>query len=173
MEKGQVPWNKGRTVETDPRVRKYVNKHAMAVKGQKAWNKGLTKETDERIRKYSDTLNTVMNRPDIKIKYAGENAVNYIDGRSYLPYCKKFNNEFKEAVRVRDSRICQLCGKTQEENKERLSAHHIHYDKTNCYPDCIALCRICNSVVNFNRDFYEELFTFKLWIRNLLYWNFI
>ncbi len=170
-EKGYSPWNKGHTAETDQRVRKYVDKHKLAVKGQKAWNKGLTKETDERVKKYSNTLCNVMNRPDIKIKYTGENTGNYIDGRSYLPYCNKFNNKFKEAIRIRDDQICQLCGMTQENNKEKLSVHHIHYDKSNCYPDCVALCRKCNSIVNFNREFYEELFTFKLWIRNLLYWK--
>ncbi len=84
----------------------------------------------------------------------------WIDGRSFLPYCWKFNGALKEAVRNRDNYICQLCNK--KEKDEKHSIHHIHYDKENCYPDLITLCRSCNSKVNKNRDFWEELFTFML-----------
>ena len=93
----------------------------------------------------------------------------WIDGRSFLPYCEKFNEPLKEAVRERDSRICQLC--SSKEINRKNSVHHIHYDKENCYPDLITLCISCNSKVNKNRDFWEELFTFMLWIRGMLYWK--
>ena len=65
--KGQIPWNKGLTKETDERLKKYAdslrnyyeeNKRIPWNKGltgvQESWNKGLTKETDERLKKLSE-----------------------------------------------------------------------------------------------------------------------
>jgi hypothetical protein len=98
----------------------------------------------------------------------------YIDGRSFLPYCEKFNNRFKEQVRIRDGNICQLCGKTQEENGRKLDVHHIHHDKSNCYPDCIALCKHCNLHEVEKKDmtkYYEDLFMNNLNNRGLLFWT--
>ena len=106
----------------------------------------------------------------------GENAFNWKGGISYFPYCKKFNKILKEMVRTRDCRICQLCGKKEINNilingeNKKLSIHHIHYDKENCYPDLIALCNKCNSIVNGNRKYYEELFMNKLNEKELLFW---
>ena len=83
---------------------------------------------------------------------------NWKGGITPQPYCKKFNNKFKEAVRERDDYTCQLCGCEQEDNGRRLSVHHIHYDKENCYPDVIALCNACNVKVNVNREYWEKYF---------------
>lgn len=104
-----------------------------------------------------------------------ENNSNWRGGTSYLPYCKKFDNDLKESVIIRDNYTCQLCGKTQEQqiNKigKRLTPHHIHYDKQNCYPDLITLCCSCNLKVNWNRLYYESLFMNKLNDRQLLFWT--
>jgi len=99
-----------------------------------------------------------------------ENSYSWIDGRSYYPYCKKFNNRLKERVRNRDNRTCQLC--CSKEDGIKLAIHHVHYDKENCYPDLISLCRTCNSKVNkiSERKFYEKLFMNKLNERGLLFW---
>ena len=99
----------------------------------------------------------------------GENNSMWNGGSSFGKYCKKFNRLVKEAIRKRDDYTCQLCN-TKEINRKH-SVHHIHYDKENCYPDLITLCRSCNTKVNHNRDFWEELFTFMLWIRGMLYWK--
>lgn len=88
-------------------------------------------------------------------------------GISFMPYCHKFNNTLKEQIRNRDDRTCQLCGKKEIDNGRRLDVHHIHYDKDNCEPDLIALCNGCNSKVNINRDYYENLFMEKLKCRGL------
>ena len=117
----------------------------------------------------------IAKQPDVKkklsIRQIGELNPNWQGGKSFEPYCIKFNFKFKESIRFRDSYTCQLCGKTQEQEGRRLTVHHIHYDKQNCFPDCVALCNSCNAKVNFNRDHNEELFTFMLWTRNLLYWR--
>lgn len=103
-----------------------------------------------------------------KNKMRKENNYNWKGGTSFKPYCWRFNKLLKKQIRERDNRICQLCGKTEEENHQKLSVHHIHYDKENCYPDLISLCCICNSKVNFNREYYEEFFMNKLKEKKLL-----
>jgi len=101
----------------------------------------------------------------------GSNNPNWKGGTSFLPYCLKFNKELKEKIRIRDNRICQLCGKSEEANGQKLSIHHIHYDKENCYPDLISLCRSCNCKVNGDRIYYINLFMNKLNDKNLLCWG--
>lgn len=117
--------------------------------------------------------NNPMKRFDVRIKITGKNNSQYIDGRSKFPYCFKWTKELRESVRIRDGYICQLCNKTQVEEGKRLSVHHIHYDKENCYPDLITLCRSCNCKVNKKneRKNYEFLFMNKLNDSGLLFWN--
>jgi len=104
-------------------------------------------------------------------KWKGENNPKFNNWSSYKPYCKRFNKNLKEAVRERDNRLCQLCSKNEAENKEKQTVHHVHYDKENCYPDLICLCRSCNSKVNGNRDYYEKLFMNMLNDKQLLFWT--
>ncbi len=105
-----------------------------------------------------------------KIAFAqlGNKNHNWQGGKSFEPYCSKFNNQLKERIRDRDGRTCQLC--SVKENGTKLSVHHIHYDKENCYPDLIALCLHCNIKANGNRIFYENLFMNKLNEKGLLFW---
>lgn len=101
--------------------------------------------------------------------YYGEKSGNWKGGLSFLPYCSKFNKKLKESIRERDNRTCQKC--SNKENGQRLSVHHIHYDKENCYPDLISLCRKCNSKVNSNRNYWEQYFMEILKEKNLLNWR--
>lgn len=102
-------------------------------------------------------------------KYVGPNSPNWRGGISYEPYCHKFNNELKERVRNRDNRTCQKCG--CKENGRKLSVHHIHYDKDNCYPDLISLCLSCHTSSNANRNYWEEYYMNILETRGLLNWS--
>lgn len=110
-------------------------------------------------------------KDSMKTKNHGEDNPNWKGGISFLPYCFKFNNELKEIIRQRDDHICQLCNKTQDGERRKLSVHHIHYDKENCEPDLITLCRSCNIKVNTAREYYEGLFMNKLNERELLFWT--
>lgn len=101
-------------------------------------------------------------------KHRGDKSSGWRGGVSFKPYCPKFNNKLKKAIRNRDNRTCQLCG--TKENGRQLDVHHIHYDKENCTPDLIALCQGCNSKANYNQNYYEKLFMNNLNNRNLLYW---
>jgi len=91
---------------------------------------------------------------------SGKNNPQWRGGISFKPYCPKFNNEFKEYIRDKFGRICFLCDKNEEENEQKLSVHHVNYNK-NCGCDddetCqfVPLCRSCNSKVNKNREEWE------------------
>jgi endogenous inhibitor of DNA gyrase (YacG/DUF329 family) len=109
------------------------------------------------------------------IAYRGKNHPNWQGGISYAPYCHKFNAEFKEYIRTKFGRVCFLCGKTEVENRKRLSVHHVNYNK-NCGcaeteedkkaddNSCqfVPLCVSCNSKVNGNRDLWERRIKTKM-----------
>lgn len=88
----------------------------------------------------------------------GVNSGQWNGGTSFNPYCFRFNNRLKESIRMRDGRKCQLCGADEVLNGRRLDVHHIHYDRENCDPDLISLCRKCNIKVNNNRSKWESHF---------------
>jgi len=121
-------------------------------------NKYVSKKTRKRM---------CINHADV----SGSNNPNWNGGTSYIPYCIKFNKELKEQVRTRDNYTCQRCEITQEEHGKKLSIHHIHFDKENCYPDLIALCRSCNSIVNSRKNGSEKRFMKNLKQRGLLNWK--
>lgn len=99
--------------------------------------------------------------PECQHKYhSGKNHPAWQGGISFEPYCQKFNNEFKEYIRNKFGRVCFLCPITEEENGQKLSVHHVNYNK-NCGCDddktCqfVPLCRGCNTKVNNNREMWE------------------
>jgi len=82
----------------------------------------------------------------------------YIDGSSKKKYPKEFSKELKVKIFKRDNYTCQKCN-IYPINK--LTAHHIDYDKQNCKKDnLITLCQKCNSEVNKNRAFWLVYFTY-------------
>jgi len=92
------------------------------------------------------------------------NHPNWINGLSYEPYTREFNESLKESIRDRDNHTCQNCGKKEsEELKElnkKLSIHHIDYNKLNCVDtNLITLCSKCNTFANADRDFWFAFFT--------------
>ncbi len=181
-------WNKGLTKEIDIRIKKISEKmsgnnnpakraeikiklsksHIGLQSGKKHPRYGikLTQEHKDILKKANTGINSHM------YGKRGKLCQNYIDGRSFFPYCEKFNNSLKKAIRIRDNHICQLCGNVWI-NGKKYSIHHIHYDKQNCYPDLITLCQSCNSKVNklSERKNYEALFMNKLNDRQLLFWT--
>lgn len=95
--------------------------------------------------------------------HSGERHHNWKGGKSFEPYCQKFNNKFKERVREFFCNRCVECGKTQEENGNKLHVHHVNYDKSSCCSDVkplfVPLCNSCHIKTNFNRQYWEERFT--------------
>lgn len=99
----------------------------------------------------ANTLRLVVSAETISRQSSGENHYNWRGGISKEPYPWEFNDDLKEQIRSRDEYRCKLCGR-----EKALTVHHIDYDKQNCQPDnLITLCCICNSRVNFDRNFWQ------------------
>lgn len=91
---------------------------------------------------------------------SGENSPNWQGGLSYGKYCEKFNDEFKEKIRDLFGQRCFICGITEEENNEKLSVHHVNYDKKClCSSNCefVPVCRSCHMKTGRNRRYWEDL----------------
>lgn len=89
---------------------------------------------------------------------SGENNYNWQGGISNEPYAFEFNRSLKEMIKERDNYTCQLCG-----NKKYLVVHHIDYEKENSNEgNLITLCNICNSKVNYDREYWTKHFRDKI-----------
>ena len=136
---------KGRTKENNEGMKKMSEKLT-----------GRTKENNEGIRRMSEKLT----------KQTGENNPNWKGGTSFEPYCEKFDDDLKERVRNFFSRCCYVCGKNEIDNAERLSVHHVNYDKMICCnnikPLFVPLCHNCHTKTNGDREYWEEFFTISL-----------
>jgi hypothetical protein len=86
-----------------------------------------------------------------------KNHPSYVHGNGYAPYPLEFNKVFKEKIRTRDNHICQNCGKAG------THIHHIDYNKQNCKEtNLITTCNRCNTIANFNRDYWFAYFTYLM-----------
>jgi len=193
--KHSIAWNKGKrlpplTKEHREKVSKSnIGKHNLSEEHRRKLsekNKGrkLSPETKEKI---SQSVKQIMKSEEIRKKiikanlgkkqseetkkkqseaHRGEKCYFWKGGISFEPYCSKFSRQLKRETRSRDKFTCQLCD--EKENGKKLDVHHIHYDKSNCNPDLVSLCRSCHGKVNVNRNFYEELFINKLKERGII-----
>ena len=74
-----------------------------------------------------------------------------------------FVTRIKEKIRNRDDYICQFCGISQEKFIEKLSIHHINYNKkNNNMSNLISLCNSCHMKTNFNRCYWKKFFGVKI-----------
>ncbi len=94
-------------------------------------------------------------------KKKGNKNSSWRGGVSFGPYCPKFNREFKERVRAFFDYTCLGCGIPQ--NGERLTVHHINYNKQTCcdgtMPMFAPLCRSCHGKTNHNREYWEGIYS--------------
>jgi len=160
----KISWNNGLTKETDRRV----FKSSLKQKGKKPWSKGLTKDTDERLK----ILGIKSSKTRIEKKsQKGKKSHFWQGGISNLPYPFDFDKKLKEYIRDRDNHKCQLCGAPEIELDEKLTVHHIDYIKENLSEvNLISLCKSDNTMVNFNRKYWEDYFT-KLMILKIKFNN--
>jgi len=88
----------------------------------------------------------------------GENNPNWRDGAKNDPYCVVFHQKyFRQEIFERDGYKCQNVHCTKKTDK--LSIHHIDYDKGNCHPDnLITLCVSCNSKANSQRRWHTAYY---------------
>jgi len=143
-----VPWNLN-----IPRTEEVKQKISLANTGKIPWNINIprTKECKQKI----SVANTG--------KLLGNKNPAWIDGRSFEPYCPKFNKNFKFKIRARDGFLCLKCGMREEDHIKlfncNLHSHHINYDKKlTIKENCCALCMRCNIEVNGNRSSWIKFF---------------
>lgn len=126
----------------------------VALKGKKHTEeakKKMKKSAKLRIEKYPHTKPKPFKR--------GKEHYNWRGGISFEPYGLEFNEDLKEVIRNRDRRKCFICEKTELDNKEKLTVHHIDYNKQNNNPDnLISLCRKCHTKTNHNRNYWINYF---------------
>lgn len=97
------------------------------------------------------------------IRLSGESSPHWKGGISSLPYCDSWaDKEYKNDIKIRDGNRClnPYC----EGKSNRLSIHHIDYDKQNCTPtNLITLCPSCNTKANIDRNWHKH------WYRAIMY----
>jgi hypothetical protein len=168
--KGQTPWNKGKRG-----VQVYTKERNKKISES---SKGKIITPDQRM-KISESLKgryCGVNHPfygkchsedtkrKLKESHKLEKAPGWKGGISFLPYCTKFNDEFKERVRKFFNHTCQLCGHVWQSGEKRLAVHHVNYDKMTCCntskPLFVPVCTLgCHAKTNHNREYWEEVFT--------------
>jgi hypothetical protein len=97
----------------------------------------------------------------------GPKSANWKGGKTFQPYCWKFNDSLKIRVRTFFNNICFACG--EAEGEDTLHVHHIQYNKMICCDGkedalLIPLCTSCHN--RTNRDakngFWEKFFYTQL-----------
>ena len=175
FQKGRTPWNKGLTKKTDKRIkgchiRPHTERTKMIIKEKRA-KQIITEETKKKISKSNKGKHSIPKTDETKRKisearkgkYNGKNHHDWQGGISFEPYGLEFNNDLREVVRNRDRRKCFICEKTELENREKLTVHHIDYNKQNNNPNnLITLCRGCHIKTNSNRDNWINYFKQKI-----------
>ena len=102
----------------------------------------------------------------------GEDHPNWRGGISFGKYCPKFNEKTKREVREKYNNCDFVSGLSNIvcNNGEQLSVHHVDYDKQQGCDDhewrLIPLSRSNHAKTNYNRSFWNRLFTYAL-----QYWN--
>lgn len=91
----------------------------------------------------------------------GELSPNWLGGKSFEPYSKEFNKQFKKFIKERDGG-CMLCNISFDDLKllkRQIHVHHIDYNKLNSFPqNCVCLCNYCHSKTNSNRIHWIKFF---------------
>lgn len=123
--------------------------------------KKISISLSKKIPELSAKLKSAWSDPERRSKRILEHNPNWKGGISYEPYCPKFNNRFKERVRLFFGNTCIECGTKQ--NGTKLSVHHVNFNKKSCcdssVPLFVPLCHNCHVKTNSNRDFWEQHFT--------------
>ena len=158
---GKPAWNKNKSPSEETRLKQSIShigkvrseesklKQSQTSKGRISGMKGKS-QTEEAKLKMSISL---------KGKNTGDKNGMWNNGSSFEPYPLGWTKTHKEQVRIRDDYRCQLCGCPQIENIEKLSIHHIDYNKDNInLGNLISLCSRCHSKTNTRREHWVKYF---------------
>lgn len=88
---------------------------------------------------------------------SGRNHYAFIEEPRKYPV--EWTPELRRKIRERDGYKCQVCMKTQKDEKQDLQVHHIDYNKENCEDaNLISLCMACHVRTNINRKQWQAFF---------------
>lgn len=176
-----VHWNLGKSVPEERKVRqsnKMKENYATGKIIHPMLGKHHTKESKEKIRigKTGVPMSDI-GKMHKRGKVASEStrqkmSESHIGGYWYgnvryydNPYCEKWTENLRERVRAFFNYTCFECGVKQ--NGRKINVHHVHYDKKTCCNgsphDLVPLCPECHTKTNFNRDYWEDHFTERLY----------
>lgn len=146
MEKS--PFQKGHQINLGKkRLETTKKKIGLANKGKKRTDKIKKEISEERKERFKNPAN----------------CPNWQGGISFESYPLNWTKKLKEAIRERDNYICFVCEEHQSELKQKLSVHHIDYNKDNLDPkNLISLCRVCHIKTNYNRNYWIKYFNDEL-----------
>lgn len=161
-EEKKIEFSKNRIGENNP----FYNKtHSIKTRLKIGFKGRHSEKTKELIRKSRvGSKSSEYTKYKMRLSHLGDKCNLWKGGISFDPYCPKFNDEFRNRVRFFWDYKCgnTECGKTQEENKAKLSVHHVHFDKQVCCNDkpamFIPLCRTCHSITNGNPKKYIKIY---------------
>lgn len=126
--------------------RRFINYHSQRVNNSMS-GKHWTKKHIEQKRK----------------SMLGESNPNWQGGTGKLGYPFTFNEKLKKQIRKRDNYTCQFCSKREKKNNRRLDIHHIDYNKNNLnFSNLITLCRSCNTMAGYDKEFWVSFFQRKI-----------
>lgn len=150
------PWLTKRNLENNPmKIPEIKEKARLKLIGKIAWNKGLHQWKGKTHPKgFLNHHHKEDSIQKMREKLEGEKCHCWRGGISFEPYSLEFNRRIKMLIKQHDNFTCQLC-----ERQEKLTIHHIDYDKKNSdISNLICLCISCNAKVNFNREKWIKYF---------------
>lgn len=142
------PYASHKRPEHSEYLKKWWKEHPEA--RQKARERGLQMVQDKA---YLEKLSELL---------SGEKNPNWKGGLSQKKY-KGFYQKLKDKIRKRDNYTCQLCNLTEAGLGYKLSINHIDFDKeNNDERNLNALCKRCNTLINFERAKWTKMFQEKI-----------
>ena len=142
--------------------------HSKRMSGENSPNfGGLSKEHKLNISKSMKGKSSWNKKGNKRPEMLGDLNPNWQGGIQCEPYCDVWlDKEYKQSIKDRDGNRC--LNPDCRCNSNRLTLHHIDYNKKNCHPfNLITLCNSCNVRANKDRRWH------RFWYKAIIYQRYI